>query len=64
LRQGFGRLIRSSGDRGIVAILDPRLHQKAYGRAFLASLPPARRVQNLAALSTWFGQKKGQATFF
>ncbi len=39
LRQGFGRLIRSRTDRGVVAILDRRLHSKRYGRAFLASLP-------------------------
>jgi DNA polymerase-3 subunit epsilon/ATP-dependent DNA helicase DinG len=38
-RQGFGRLIRSRTDRGVVAILDRRLHTKRYGRAFLDSLP-------------------------
>jgi ATP-dependent DNA helicase DinG len=40
LRQGFGRLIRSHADRGVVAILDPRLSSRPYGRAFLESLPP------------------------
>jgi ATP-dependent DNA helicase DinG len=40
LRQGFGRLIRSQADRGVVAILDPRLSSRPYGRAFLESLPP------------------------
>jgi len=39
-RQGFGRLIRSRSDRGIVVILDPRVVRKPYGRRFLASLPP------------------------
>ena len=39
LRQGFGRLIRGHRDRGVVAVLDPRLRTKGYGRAFLASLP-------------------------
>lgn len=39
LKQGFGRLIRSKGDRGIVAILDPRILTKPYGRTFLNSLP-------------------------
>ncbi len=39
-RQGFGRLIRSEGDRGVVAILDSRLEHKSYGSAFLHSLPP------------------------
>ncbi len=39
-RQGFGRLIRSQSDRGVVAILDRRVLSKQYGRAFLESLPP------------------------
>ncbi len=39
LRQGFGRLIRSHADLGVVAILDPRLRTKPYGRAFLEALP-------------------------
>ena len=39
LRQGFGRLIRGHADRGVIAVLDPRLRTKGYGRAFLASLP-------------------------
>jgi len=39
LKQGFGRLIRSQEDRGIVVILDPRIRTKSYGRLFLASLP-------------------------
>jgi len=43
LKQGFGRLIRSRGDTGLVAILDPRLLTKAYGRAFLDALPDCRR---------------------
>lgn len=44
LRQGFGRLIRSTTDRGAVVILDRRLHEMWYGRVFLASMPPARRL--------------------
>ena len=47
LRQGFGRLIRTRTDRGIVAILDPRLTTKRYGGAFLKSLPPARRCADI-----------------
>jgi ATP-dependent DNA helicase DinG len=39
LRQGFGRLIRAHDDRGVVAILDPRVRTRRYGRAFLDSLP-------------------------
>jgi Rad3-related DNA helicase len=39
-KQGFGRLIRSQGDRGVVLVLDKRIATKAYGRWFLESLPP------------------------
>ena len=41
LKQGFGRLIRSAGDRGVVVLLDGRVVSKSYGRYFLESLPPA-----------------------
>ena len=44
LKQGFGRLIRTRSDRGIVVILDPRVRTKPYGRMFLASLPNCRQV--------------------
>ncbi len=47
LKQGVGRLIRSEADRGVVAILDPRLTGKGYGRQLLAALPPMRRTQDL-----------------
>ena len=46
LKQGFGRLIRSKTDRGIVVILDPRVLTKPYGRTFLSSLPACPRVQD------------------
>jgi len=42
LRQGFGRLIRSHDDAGVVVIADSRLVRKPYGEVFLNSLPPAR----------------------
>lgn len=45
LRQGFGRLIRTQQDRGIVVILDPRVRSKAYGRVFLESLPECELVE-------------------
>jgi ATP-dependent DNA helicase DinG len=48
LKQGLGRLIRTASDRGILAVLDSRLVERAYGRRFLASLPPARLVHDLA----------------
>ena len=41
-KQGFGRLIRSKTDRGVVVVLDRRIKSKAYGRAFLESLPPCQ----------------------
>lgn len=44
LKQGFGRLIRSRSDRGMVVILDPRVRTKPYGRVFLDSLPDCQRV--------------------
>ncbi len=44
-RQGFGRLIRTASDRGVVLVLDGRLLSKGYGRAFLSSLPDCRRVE-------------------
>jgi ATP-dependent DNA helicase DinG len=43
LRQGYGRLIRSKSDRGVVVILDRRIHERSYGTLMLRSLPPARR---------------------
>ena len=44
LKQGFGRLIRTQSDRGIVVILDPRVLCKPYGRTFLNSLPHCPRI--------------------
>ena len=51
LKQGLGRLIRSAGDRGILAVLDSRLVEKSYGRRFLDSLPPARLVHDLGEVA-------------
>lgn len=47
LKQGLGRLIRSTSDRGIMCILDGRLEHMPYGRRILAALPPARRTHGL-----------------
>ena len=44
LKQGFGRLVRTGTDRGVVVVTDSRLVTKGYGRGLLASLPPARRL--------------------
>jgi DNA polymerase-3 subunit epsilon/ATP-dependent DNA helicase DinG len=61
-KQGFGRLIRSRTDRGVVVVLDRRIQTKRYGQAFLASLPdctvrsgPARRLPDLAR--QWVGRR-------
>ncbi len=54
LRQGFGRLLRTKNDRGLVAILDPRAVTRQYGRLFLESLPPCRRARNLDEVEKFF----------
>jgi DNA polymerase-3 subunit epsilon/ATP-dependent DNA helicase DinG len=50
LKQGFGRLIRRRDDRGAVVILDSRILERDYGRAFLSALPPASRYLGPAEL--------------
>lgn len=55
LQQGLGRLIRHRRDRGVLAVLDPRLRTKGYGRRFLASMPPAPVVHELGAVEGFFG---------
>ncbi|HST18925.1 MAG TPA: ATP-dependent DNA helicase [Gaiellaceae bacterium] len=57
LRQGFGRLIRGHGDRGVVAILDPRLRSRGYGRAFLEALPGCPLVDDRGAVAAFFGDR-------
>lgn len=54
LRQGVGRLMRASDDRGVIAILDVRLFSKGYGRRFLHSLPPSPVTRNLDEVSAFF----------
>jgi ATP-dependent DNA helicase DinG len=44
LKQGFGRLIRTATDRGVIVLVDPRVISKSYGRTLLDALPPARRL--------------------
>ncbi len=56
LLQGLGRLIRHRSDRGVLALLDPRLRTRGYGRRFLDSLPPAPITQDLAAVRRFFHQ--------
>jgi ATP-dependent DNA helicase DinG len=57
LRQGFGRLIRSHRDRGVVAILDPRVRTRPYGRVFLEALPPCRVVSERQAVAGFLSGK-------
>jgi ATP-dependent DNA helicase DinG len=57
LRQGFGRLIRTRKDRGIVAVLDRRLTTKAYGKAFLESLPDCARTADRKLIADWWAGK-------
>jgi ATP-dependent DNA helicase DinG len=54
LQQGLGRLLRHRDDRGVLAVLDPRLRTMGYGRRFLASLPPAPVTHDLADVERFF----------
>lgn len=54
LKQGFGRLIRSLNDRGVLMLLDPRIQRQRYGRIFLESLPPYRLTQDIADVEQFF----------
>jgi ATP-dependent DNA helicase DinG len=56
LKQGFGRLIRTQRDRGIVAVLDRRIIRRGYGKSMLASLPPARRATTLEEVRAFWGK--------
>ena len=66
-KQGFGRLIRSRSDRGVVAVLDRRIVSKSYGAAFLDSLPPCRvreaPLRDLAGLTAeWLKAPSGHVS--
>jgi ATP-dependent DNA helicase DinG len=54
LKQGFGRLIRSVKDRGVLALLDNRLLKQRYGRIFIESLPAYRKTTDLADVDQFF----------
>ncbi len=58
LRQGIGRLMRTSTDKGLLAILDVRLFTKQYGRIFLKSLPPSPRTREIADVVSFFAKNK------
>ena len=54
LKQGFGRLIRSLEDRGVLVLLDPRITRQRYGQIFLQSLPPYRMTQTITDVESFF----------
>jgi ATP-dependent DNA helicase DinG len=54
LKQGFGRLIRSLEDRGVLMLLDPRIQRQRYGRIFLESLPAYRLTQEIGDVEQFF----------
>jgi len=54
LKQGFGRLIRSLEDRGVLVLLDPRITRQRYGQTFLASLPPYRMTATITDVEEFF----------
>jgi len=59
VRQGAGRLMRRAADIGVVALLDPRVAGKGWGKAVLSSLPPARRTGSLAEVARFFAADSG-----
>jgi ATP-dependent DNA helicase DinG len=58
LKQGFGRLIRTKTDRGVLALLDSRISRMAYGRIFLESLPRYKMTNSLADVSRFLAKKQ------
>lgn len=60
LRQGFGRLIRTKTDRGVVAILDPRIKTRFYGKSFLGALPVCQETSSLEQVQKFFVEKRNR----
>jgi ATP-dependent DNA helicase DinG len=56
LKQGFGRLIRSLEDRGVLVLLDPRITRQRYGQTFIQSLPPYRITATITDVEDFFGK--------
>ncbi|MEO8433676.1 MAG: ATP-dependent DNA helicase [Pyrinomonadaceae bacterium] len=61
LKQGLGRLIRSTTDTGVLAVLDPRLRTKMYGQTFLQSLPPCRTTSKVEEIGRVFEAHEAMA---
>jgi ATP-dependent DNA helicase DinG len=67
LKQGFGRLVRTAHDRGVVVLADPRVVTKGYGRDLLDGLPPARRLAGpwarlRAEVEAFYAERRSEAT--
>jgi ATP-dependent DNA helicase DinG len=56
LQQGLGRLIRHRRDRGVLAILDPRIRTRGYGARFLEAMPPAPVTSRIEDLARFFAR--------
>ena len=59
LKQGVGRLIRDTSDRGVVVVCDPRIRSRGYGRIFLDSLPPMPITTDIGDVRTFFAHRDG-----
>lgn len=58
LKQGFGRLIRSLEDRGVLMLLDPRIQTRHYGKIFLSSLPAYKTTKEITDVESFFEKKE------
>src|SRR5579872_6725687 len=58
LKQGFGRLIRSLHDRGLLVLLDNRILKKQYGRVFIESLPNYKKTTEIGVVEDFFGERE------
>jgi ATP-dependent DNA helicase DinG len=59
LRQGAGRLMRRPDDRGVVALLDPRIHARGWGKSVLKAMPPAPVTGSLQEVRRFFAADAG-----
>jgi ATP-dependent DNA helicase DinG len=62
LKQGFGRLIRTKTDAGVIALFDTRVRKRGYGQRLLAQLPPARRTERIEDVREFFATIASEAT--
>ena len=57
LKQGFGRLLRSRNDLGVVAVLDRRICTRSYGRNLVGSLPDVRQTRDIEDVASFWDQR-------